>query len=145
MKCIFCEIVAGRVPASVIYQDDRVIAFMDVQPAQPGQCMVIPKEHIDHFTDLPDELAAHAMVIAQRIGRKMKREFAARRVGMLVHGFGVAHAHLLVVPQHRHDDITSGRFARMEDGKIVFDLKNIPFADRTVLDEQANALRIDTR
>lgn len=143
MKCIFCEIVAGRELASVIYSDSRVVAFMDVQPAQPGQCMVIPREHIDHFSDLPDDLAAHVTVVAQKISRKVRQVFSTQRVGLLVHGFGVPHAHLLIVPQHHHDDITSGRFARIEDGKIVFDMKNIPQAKRELLNEQAQVLRFD--
>ena len=143
MKCIFCEIVAGREPASEIYADDRVMALMGVQPAQPGECMVIPRDHIDHFSDLPDDLAAHVMVVAQKISRKMQRVFLPRRVGLVVHGFGVPHAHLMIVPQHRSDDITSGRFARIEDGKIVFSLKNIPMVKRELLDEQAKLLRVE--
>ena len=144
MKCIFCEIVAGQEPASVIYADDRVMAFMGVRPAQPGECMVIPREHIDHFSDLPDDLAAHVMVVAQNISRNVRRVFSPRRVGLVVHGFGVPHAHLLIVPQHQTDDITSGRFARIEDNKIVYDLKNVAIVKRELLDEQAKSLQIDS-
>lgn len=143
MKCVFCEIAAGREPASVIYSDPRVIAFMGVQPAQSGECMVIPREHIDHFSDLSDDLAAHVIVVAQKISRKVRQVFSPRRVGLVVHGFGVPHAHLLIVPQHNSDDITSGRFARIDDGKVVFDMKNIPVVERKILNEQAKSLRID--
>jgi histidine triad (HIT) family protein len=144
MNCIFCEIVAGKAPASVIYADDRVMALMTLQPAQPGECMVIPKQHIDHFTDMPDDLAAHLIVVGQKIGRKMRQVFSPKRVGMVVHGFGVAHAHLLLVPQHNLDDITSGRFARIDQGKIVFDLQDVPLPSREQLDEHAASLCIDT-
>jgi histidine triad (HIT) family protein len=97
MKCVFCEIVTGRDPASVIYSDDLVLAFMTLQPSQPGECMVIPKLHIDHFTDIPDDLAMHMMVVGQRIGRKMMQVFSPKRVGLVVHGFGVPHAHLILI------------------------------------------------
>jgi histidine triad (HIT) family protein len=83
MKCVFCEIVAGRSPASVIYDDDVVLAFMSLQPSQPGECLIIPKQHIDHFTDIPDDLTAHLSIIAQKIGRKMREVLSPQRVGRL--------------------------------------------------------------
>jgi histidine triad (HIT) family protein len=140
--CVFCEIVDGRAPASIVHEDERTIAFMSIQPSQQGECMVVPKQHIDHFTDIPDDFAAHIMTIAQKIGRRMRVVFAPRRVGMVVHGFGVPHAHLLLIPQHNTDDITSARFARIEGEKIVFDLNQIPFANRNELDRQAKELSI---
>jgi histidine triad (HIT) family protein len=140
MSCIFCEIVAGRAPASIIHEDDTLMAFMTLRPFAPGECLIIPRRHVDHFTDLDDADAQRIIVLAQRIGRRMREVFKPRRVGMLVHGFGVPHAHFILVPQHRTDDLTSARFARIEDGRIVFDLENIPFAERATLDEHARLL-----
>jgi histidine triad (HIT) family protein len=140
MTCAFCEIVAGRSPASVIHDDARIVAFMGIQPTAPGECLVIPKAHVDHFIDLPDDVAQHVMLVAQRIGRAMRAVFAPQRVGHLVHGYGVAHAHLIVVPQHGPHHLTSDRFARIAGGRIVFDLAHVPRADRATLDEQARAL-----
>ncbi|MEM1003711.1 MAG: HIT family protein, partial [Bacteroidota bacterium] len=54
--CPFCEIVNGTGPVSLVYEDDLTMAFSPLHPMYPGACIVIPKEHIDHFTDLPDEL-----------------------------------------------------------------------------------------
>lgn len=141
--CIFSAIMAGQAPASVIYQDDAAMAFMGIRPIHPGECMVIPKQHIDHFTDLDDALAQQVMVTAQRIGRRMREVFQPERVGMVVHGFGVPHAHLLLVPLHRPDDIISGRFASIQDGRVVFGVGHIPLAERSVLDEHARRLTID--
>jgi histidine triad (HIT) family protein len=140
--CIFCDIVAGRSPASVVYADDQAMCFMTCRPTRLGECMVIPRKHIDHFTDIPDELAAHMMVIAQRISRKMLSQFEGNRIGMVIHGFGVPHAHLILLPQQDTTDITSGRFAKIEAGKIVYDHKQIQMLDREVLDEHAARLRI---
>ena len=142
-NCIFCEIVAGRSPASVVFADNQAMCFMTLRPTRPGECMVIPKEHIDHFTDVPDDLASHIMIIAQRVARKMRSSFVSKRIGMVIHGFGVSHAHLILLPQHDITDITSGRFAKIEDGKIVYDHKQIAMFDREVLDEHAARLRID--
>lgn len=139
-SCIFCDIVAGRAQASVIYQDDIILAFMGIQPTAPGECIIIPKTHVDHFTDVPEDVAAQIIVVARRIGRRILSVFKPERVGYLVHGYGVAHAHLILVPQHGPHHLTSDRFARIEDGRIIFDMENIPFADRASLDEHARAL-----
>lgn len=122
-QCPFCEIVAGRSSASVVYTDDQAMCFMTLRPTRLGECMVIPKKHIDHFTDIPDELAAHIMVIAQQVGRKMQTQFEGKRIGMVIHGFGVSHAHLILFPQQNTTDTTSNRFAKIEDGRIVYDHK----------------------
>ena len=140
MACPFCEIVAGRAPASLIYADETILAFMTLQPFADGECTVIPRAHIDHFTDLDDEIAKQIMVAAQRIGRRMRLVFAPERVGMVVHGYGVPHAHLVLVPQHGPYDITSARYARIEDGRIIFSMKNIPLAERSTLDQHAQLL-----
>jgi histidine triad (HIT) family protein len=140
--CIFCAIATGTAPASVIYEDETVMAFMGLRPIHPGECMVIPKAHVDHFTDLDDELAQRIMVTAQRIGRRMREVFSPRRVGMVVHGFGVPHAHLLLIPQHKPTDITSDRFASIRGSEVIFGVEQVPLVDRSVLDEQARLLAL---
>lgn len=144
MSCVFCDIVEGTAPASVIYQDDLVIAFPTIQATRPGESLVVPKAHIDHFTDLPDATAAHIVLVAQRIGRKMMDVLNPLRVGYIVHGFGVAHAHLILLPLHRPTDITSARHARRtESGELVFDLKGLPEASREDLDAMASILHVE--
>ena len=143
MKCIFCDIVAGRAPVSVIYRDAIVMAFMAIRPTARGECLVIPQAHVDHFTDMDDDLAQHVMLIGQRIGRRLREVFNPLRVGMVVHGFGVPHAHLILVPQHGPHHITSNRFAIIRDGRIVFTESAVPAVDRQELDEHARRLAID--
>ncbi len=143
MTCVFCEIVAGNAPASVIYQDAWLMAFMTLRPTAPGECLIIPKAHVDHFTDLDDDMSRRIMSVAQRIGRRLRHEFKPLRVGMVVHGFGVPHAHFILVPQHGPYHITSDRFASIRDGRIVFSESGIPVAERAVLDEHARRLSIE--
>jgi len=140
VPCAFCEIVAERAPASFIFRDDVISAFMSIQPTAAGECLIIPNEHIDHFTDIPDEVAERIMTLAQRIGRRMRAVFPLERVGYLVHGYGVAHAHFMIVPQQGPHHLTSDRLARLADGRIVFDLSSIKIAERATLDEQARLL-----
>ncbi len=52
-SCIFCEIVDRRAEASVVYEDEQIMAFMTIRPVNPGEFLIIPKQHIDHFCDIP--------------------------------------------------------------------------------------------
>ncbi len=145
MACVFCDIVEKIEPASIFYEDDECLGFMGIRPIRDGECMVIPKEHIDHFTDVDDELSAKIMVIGQKVGRKMMgvMDPKPKRIGYIVHGFGVPHAHLIIVPQHAEDDIVSGRHLKVEDGNIVADETLNPLVPRDELDRVANLLRLN--
>ena len=139
-SCVFCEIVARRAPASFVYEDEAIAAFMTLHPTAAGECLVIPKQHIDHFVDVPDTISKQIILVAQRIGRRMRSVFPLERVGYLVHGYGVAHAHLIIVPQQGPHHLTSDRFARIDGDRIVFDLSRLREADRSTLDEHASLL-----
>jgi histidine triad (HIT) family protein len=140
VPCIFCQIAAHTAPASFIHEDGDVLAFMTLQPTAPGECLIIPRAHVDHFTDIPDSTGEQIMRLALRIGRRMRTVFQPERVGMLVHGYGVAHAHLILVPQQGPYHLTSDRFAELVDGKIRFNFNRIPVADRATLDAHARLL-----
>jgi Diadenosine tetraphosphate (Ap4A) hydrolase and other HIT family hydrolases len=143
VTCIFCDIVAGHAPASFVYRDEHVAAFMSLQPTAAGECLIIPNTHIDHFTDIPDWLAEHIMRVAQHLGRRMRATFHMQRLGYLVHGYGVAHAHLILVPQQGPHHLISDRMARIENGEIVFDLSQLTIAARKTLDAHARLLSLD--
>ena len=103
---------------------------------------MIPKEHIDHFTSVPDHLAAKILVVAQRIGRRILELYKPERVGYVVHGYGVPHAHFLIVPQNDPNDITSRKFIRVFDGEIKFSEQYLPPIPREELDRMAAELAI---
>ena len=66
-ECIFCDIIAGKAAASIVYQDDIVLALMNIGPANPGHVMVIPKEHISHLGDMDEGTAMHLFRITGEI------------------------------------------------------------------------------
>ena len=136
---------AGTAPASVVYRDDEVLCFMGIQPSAPGECMVIPLTHVDHFTDLDEALAAKVMAVAHRVGRRVREAFEPERVGFVVHGYGVPHAHLLVVPQHGPDHVTSDRFARVVGGEVAFGVEHVPVPPRDALNRDAERIRAGLR
>ncbi|MEJ6394510.1 HIT family protein [Gymnodinialimonas sp. 2305UL16-5] len=142
--CIFCSILAGQSPASVVHEDEHCLAFMTLRPIRSGAFLVIPKVHIDHFTDLPDDLAGHLLSVAQRYGRRLLDLTPAKRIGYVVHGFGVPHAHLNVVPQHDTFDIISARYV-VVDGGAAYQVTEsaVPAPTRIELDQMAAALRAE--
>lgn len=110
MSCIFCEIVKGTIPSYKVWENERVFAFLDIHPIRPGHVLVIPKKHEPDFykLDIPDYEALMGAVkeIAEIVNNKMH----PKKVGMLVAGWDVPHAHVHVVPMEDYHDITSKRF-----------------------------------
>lgn len=140
-SCVFCEIVAGREKSSKVYEDDKIPAFMSLRPVHPGEFVIIPKKHIDHFCDIPDDLATHIFIHPQRLSRKVREKLKPKKVCLVVREFGVPHAHIIIVPLHHSGEITSSHFARIEDDKITFREDRIPITPREELDHIAKLLR----
>src|SRR5262249_24030653 len=105
-NCIFCKIVTGDEPASKFIEDEEILGFMNYKPVHQGECLLIPKAHINHFMDINDKLAARIIKVGQRLSRKIRERIKPDRVGYVVAGYGVAHAHLIVIPNYHANDIT---------------------------------------
>jgi histidine triad (HIT) family protein len=71
--CVFCEIAAGRMPSSRVYEDEHVVAFMDLQPVTQGHLLVIPRAHADFLEVLDEDLGAHIFRAAHRLARALRR------------------------------------------------------------------------
>jgi histidine triad (HIT) family protein len=113
---------------------------MGIRPIRPGELIIVPKKHIDHFCDIPDDLATHILLQAQRLSRAIRETLNPQRVGLVVHGFGVPHAHLNVVPLHESEDITSAQYAYLDGNRIGFSEDRVPIASRDELDRIAQQL-----
>lgn len=108
-SCIFCQIAQGTIPANKIYEDDHVLAFLDIQPATVGHALVITKSHYDHFLSTPKEDMHWLMNVAQRIGQIQISMLNARGVNILTNAFPAAgqtvpHVHIHVIPRYSPDD-----------------------------------------
>lgn len=139
--CVFCSIRDGHAPATVVSDSERVLAFMDIRPIRPGQLVVIPKQHVDEFGDLDDALAAEVFLEAQWLSRGLRSLLSPKRVGCVIHGFGVRHAHIVVIPLEHPWDITASQFAEIRDSRVEFRWEAVPLADRQALEELAARLR----
>jgi histidine triad (HIT) family protein len=98
MPSIFSRIIAGELPGRFVWKDDRAVAFLSIAPMMPGHTLVVPRDEVDHWIDLEPSLAAHLFTVAQAIGRAQQAEWKPQRIGMLIVGEEVPHAHLHVVP-----------------------------------------------
>jgi histidine triad (HIT) family protein len=107
--CVFCAILAGNLPSSIVYQDDHTTAFMDIQPVNPGHVLVIPNSHAESLADLDEEVGARMFRVAQRIAAALRRcGVRCEGVNLLLAdgaaaGQEVFHAHLHVFPRHTGD------------------------------------------
>ncbi|SIT84373.1 HIT family protein [Pontibaca methylaminivorans] len=116
-SCLFCRIASGELPAHRLYEDDHILAFLDLHPIRAGHALVIPRAHHVWFEDLPEDLATRIMTCAQRLARRMKAIYEVERVAMFFTGIHVPHAHAHVVPmQHVHDVTSQAYLSAGSDG-----------------------------
>ena len=108
--CIFCKIVAGEMPATIVDEDERTIAFMDINPGTRGHALVIPREHATDLLSIPLEDLDACMRAAQRLAHRAKEALGADGVN-LVNSCGAAawqtvfHFHVHVVPRYENDPL----------------------------------------
>lgn len=109
--CIFCRIAAGEIPASIVYEDDRAMAFLDIQPVTPGHVLVVPKRHANTFIELPPVDAGHLFRVGQIIDYALRNsELRCEGVDILLAdgraaGQDVNHVHLHVFPRYEGDGV----------------------------------------
>lgn len=94
---IFTKIIKGEIPSHKLYEDDKTLAFLDIHPVQPGHTLVIPKVQIDKLYELDDETYQAVMSSVKKVSKQLE-EVLGRRVGMLVAGVDVPHAHVQLIP-----------------------------------------------
>ncbi len=113
-ECVFCRIVAGDSPASVVYEDDVVMAFLDLRPLNPGHTLVIPKRHAASLAELDEETGRQMWAVAQRTTAALRRS-GVRCEGVSLRlsdgeaaGQEIPHVHLHVIPRYRGEPVKAG-------------------------------------
>ncbi len=104
--CIFCDIVAGELPASIVYQDELTMAFLDRVPVFPGHTLVIPRQHVDTLLDMPPKLAQPMTATITLIGRAMEEGLEAQGSFVCANvkvSQTVPHVHVHVMPRRKGD------------------------------------------
>lgn len=103
-ESVFTRIIKGEIPSHKVYEDEKTIAFMDINPVQTGMVLIVPKIQIDHFMELPDDDYRALMVTLKKVSLKMHEVFPDKRVGVQIEGLDVPHAHIKVFPIASADD-----------------------------------------
>lgn len=98
MNCIFCKIIEGDIPSNKVWENENFFAFLDIRPLQKGHLLLVPKKHVEEIFDLPQELYIELFAVAKNIVAPLRQAMQSKKVGFVVEGFGVAHAHLHLIP-----------------------------------------------
>lgn len=96
--CIFCKIVAGEIPAHMVYEDDAHLAFLDINPQSPGHIQVIPKKHYRFVWDVPEENFGAYMTVVRTLAKTLQNTFGTDMVFSRIIGDEVPHAHVWLFP-----------------------------------------------
>lgn len=116
MASVFTLIMEGKIPGNFVWKDDLAVAILTIQPIRQGHVLVIPRQEIDHWNDLPIDLATHLMKVSHKIANALKMAYPAKRIGMMIAGLEVPHTHLHIVPIDSMDDLNFA-FAKNVDGE----------------------------
>ncbi len=105
MPSIFTRIVNGEIPSYKIYESDKYLAFLDVNPLAEGHTLVIPKKEIDYIFDVEDKELAGLMLFAKKVANAIRATISCKRIGVAVIGLEVPHVHIHLVPINGIGDI----------------------------------------
>jgi len=105
MASIFTKIVNGEIPAYKVAEDENYLAFLDIFPVAKGHTLVIPKKEVDYLFDLDDELYSGLQLFAKKVASGLKKAIPCEKVGVLVLGLEVPHAHIHLVPMQSEADL----------------------------------------
>lgn len=106
--CIFCKIVKKEIPAAVVYEDENVLSFLDIMPANKGHCLVVPKKHYEALLDIPDEELSSMIKAVKKIGKALSLSIGNGAYNIVMNngaeaGQLVKHAHIHIIPRFKGD------------------------------------------
>lgn len=118
--CIFCKIVNKEIPSFCIYEDELVMAFLDITQVTKGHTLVIPKQHCDHMLDCSDELLSHMMIVSKMLAKRIMDRCNASGMNILsnmneVAGQSVPHFHIHLIPRYTKEDAIVIQFNKSKE------------------------------
>jgi diadenosine tetraphosphate (Ap4A) HIT family hydrolase len=131
MATIFTRIIEGDIPGTFVWRDDRCVVFMSINPMAVGHALVVPIEEIDHWVDASPELAAHLFAVSHRVAAAQKAAFDCDKVGLIIAGYEVPHAHIHLIPTTNMGQLS---FANAAASVAREDLEAAAAAIRAALD-----------
>jgi histidine triad (HIT) family protein len=104
-ECIFCKIANGEIPTDIIYEDEKVLAFLDIRPYAEGHLLIIPREHSRWLWDMKDEDYSHLMIKVKNLANVLKKAFGIEWVEEFVAGEDIEHTHVHLLPRRDGDGL----------------------------------------
>ena len=105
MSSIFTKIINNELPAYRIFENDKIISFLTIEPIHPGHTLVIPKAEVDHWMDVPEDEYQEVYSQAKKIGKAIQKVTSSTRVAQAVVGLEVPHFHLHLIPMWQPSDL----------------------------------------
>lgn len=105
MGTLFTKIIKGEIPCHKILENERYLAFLDIRPINPGHTLVIPKKEIDYIFTVDDDLLGGAFIFAKKVAAMIEKTVQCKRIGIMVAGLEVPHAHIHLVPINSVGDL----------------------------------------
>lgn len=105
MGTIFTKIIKGEIPSYKIHENDKFYAFLDINPLAKGHTLVVPKQEVDYLFDIDDETLSEMIVYSKKIASAIKNAILCNRVGVMVIGLEVPHAHIHLIPIKQEGDM----------------------------------------
>jgi histidine triad (HIT) family protein len=130
--CIFCRIAQKQVPATLIYEDEKALAFLDIRPLSEGHTLIIPKAHYETVFDIPQELITYLYGITQKVALAVKKATEADGISIIQQngetaGQEICHLHIHIIPRY--------------EGKKLLSFSEVKEADREKLSQTAAKIR----
>ena len=119
MSSLFTQIIQGEIPCHKLLEDNKFFAFLDIHPINPGHTLVVPKYEVDYFFGLNDELLSGILLFAKKLISPIEKAVTCSRVGIMVAGMEVTHAHLHLVPIMSEGDLTFDRAKPASPSELV--------------------------
>lgn len=105
MSTIFSKIIKGEIPCYKIAENDNFFAFLDIRPMAKGHVLVIPKHETDYLFDLDDQILSEMIVYSKKIAKAIQKAVPCKRIGLMVIGMEVPHAHIHLIPINAEKDM----------------------------------------
>ena len=106
MPTLFTKIIEGEIPGRFVWREDDVVAFLTINPINRGHTLVVPVVEVDHWIDLDPGVATRCFEVAQVIGQAQMTAFSPTRIGLIIAGLEVPHAHLHLIPIDTEGDLS---------------------------------------
>lgn len=119
MASIFTKIINGEIPCHKIAESEQYFAFLDIRPQAKGHTLVIPKKEIDYIFDVDDEVLAGMLPFAKKVAIAIKKVVPCERIGVVVAGLEVPHAHIHLVPMNEMKDLNWQNGTTMDTAEMA--------------------------